>query len=206
MVLSNCLPGKGWEFSVQSARTIGGTARLDHADATPGNAAPRLTRRPSAAADHDFLLTLFAESRPELALLPEAARPALTRMQFGSQRGQYRSSWPDAVDWIVEFDHGDRVEPVGRCYVWRGRREHRLLDLAIRRQWRRHGLAGTVLARLCAEAAEVGVPLRLSVWRANQDALRLYHRNGFVVDEAGSGAGFQPAGYLQLRWSAGGQR
>ena len=208
-VLSKCLPGKRSEFSVQNTRTLGRTVVLEMT--MPGRTKPadRLSLRPSAATDDEFLRALFAESRPDLALLPEAVRPALTRMQFDSQVHQYRSSAPDAVDWILELDNDGGPEPVGRCYVRQGPSEHRLLDLAIRRQWRRHGLASNVLARLCAGAAEAGVPLTLSVWQANHDALRLYHRHGFVADDAESGRDghiSESAGYLRLRWSAGGGR
>jgi ribosomal protein S18 acetylase RimI-like enzyme len=98
---------------------------------------------------------------------------------------------------------------VGRCYLQQGATEHRLLDLAIRFQWRRHGLGSMVLARLFADAARAGVPLRLSVWHANSDALRLYHRLGFVAEDAKAGNDgdvSEMTGYLQLRWSAGGGR
>jgi len=169
----------------------------------------RLSGRPRAAADEDFLLGLFAESRPELALLPDGIRTQLIRMQFESQRSQYCAMAPDAVDWILAVDHHGGIQSVGRCYLWRSPQEHRLLDLAISCQWRRQGLGSTVLQRLCAEAAGAGVPLRLSVWQANQDALRLYRRHGFVADVVANdrdGAGSDPAGYLRLQWSAGGQR
>lgn len=168
-------------------------------DRTLGSAADRLSRRPSTVADHDFLETLFAQSRPEFALLPQPVRTQVTRMQFESQLNQYRTGAPDAVDWILQFDHGDRLEPVGRCYLRQGVAEHRLLDLAIGAQWRRQGLAGSVLSQVCADAARARVPLRLTVWHANHDALRLYRRHGFVADD---GDGAQVAGYLRLRWPA----
>lgn len=195
---------------MQNARTIEGVAG-DHEFAGPDSTRPggTLSRRPSAATDEDFLLTLFAESRPDLALLPGAVQTQLIRMQFESQLSQYRSRMPDAVDWILELVHNGGAEPVGRCYLWQGPQEHRLLDLAIRRQWRRHGLAGSVLARLCADAARAGVPLRLTVWQANRDALRLYQRHSFVADDAepgDDGDGSELAGYLRLRWPARGRR
>jgi ribosomal protein S18 acetylase RimI-like enzyme len=130
-------------------------------------------------------------------------------MQFESQLGQYRSAAPDAVDWILELDLNGQLEPVGRCYLQQAPVGHRLLDLAIRSRWRRHGLGSMVLARLCAEAERAGVPLRLSVWQANQDALRLYLRHGFVSDEdepGNDGDVSGTTGYLQLRWSAEGGR
>jgi len=188
---------------VQNAQAVGGYLTWPQKT----QVADRLSHRRSADIDEEFLLTLFAESRPELALLPEAVRPALTRMQFDSQRSQYRSKSPDAVDWILELDVHGRAERVGRCYVRQNPQEHRLLDLAIRCQWRRNGFAGSVLAWLCAGAAQAGVPLRLSVWHANHDALRLYHRHGFVADDAGDGGDVpELAGYRQLHLSSGVQR
>jgi ribosomal protein S18 acetylase RimI-like enzyme len=164
--------------------------------------AEQLTQRPAAEGDDDFLRAVFAESRPDLALLPEPVRAPLLRMQFDSQRSQYRSSSPGAIDWILEVER----EPVGRCYLWSQQPEHRLLDLAISRRWRRMGLGHTVLERLQSDAAAAGVPLRLSVWRENEDALRLYRRLGFVADRSESHSPSASAGYLSLRWTAGAPR
>src|SRR4051812_3779707 len=90
-----------------------------------------LARRPATALDVDFLRAVFAESRPELALVPEPARDQLIGMQLPSQLEQYRRDAPDAIDWILELDDGNGAEPIGRCYLWQGPSEHRLLDLAI---------------------------------------------------------------------------
>ena len=152
--------------------------------------------RAAGAQDDDLLRSLFAQSRPELELLPEPVRDQLVRLQFDAQRDQYRRNAPDAVDRIIEVEQDGRPEPVGRCYLWSGPREHRLLDLAIRPQWRRRGIGGAVLGQLCAEAARTGVPLTLSVWAANQDAQRLYRRLGFVQEPGAAN------GYLAMRWSA----
>ena len=163
-----------------------------------------LSQRPAGAADRDFLRRLFAESRPELALLPDEVRGPLIDLQFDSQLIQYRRSAPDAVDWILLADHDGGTEPVGRCYLSEGVEAHRLLDLVIRQQWRGRGLGRLVLERLQDGAARAGVPLRLSVWHDNLDALRLYRRLGFVTDDGCGDSTGGPAGYLRLRWSAGG--
>lgn len=194
---------------VQNAQGIDGTV-------SPGTARPlsipragRLSQRPADPADNDFLLALFAESRPDLALLPEAVRGQLIRLQFESQSSQYRSSVPDAVDWILELERDGRAEPVGRCYLRQAAEEHRLLDLTIRSQWRGQGLGSEVLRRLCAEADRAGVPLRLSVWHANEGAVRLYRRHGFVADGAETGTdsdSSEMAGYLHMHWSTGDMR
>lgn len=166
-------------------------------------AATTVRARRSTGSDRAFLRALFAESRPELALLPEPVRDHLTGVQFDSQSSSYRRAAPDAVDWILEIDgEGGRPEPVGRCYVWQQPHEHRLLDLAIRQAWRRRGIGSTVLERLRDEAGRAGVPLRLAVWADNGDALRLYLRHGFVLEEGDAGA--VPAGYRRLGWTAGG--
>jgi ribosomal protein S18 acetylase RimI-like enzyme len=193
---------------VQNARTIDRAASHDLAwpSTQPGH---RLSHRPATVADEDFLLALFAESRPELALLPAEVRTELIRMQFDLQLRQYRRSAPDAVDWIAELNHDGRAERVGRYYLRQGPREHRLLDLAIRCRWRRHGFGSIVLARLCDGAAQAAVPLRLTVWHANHDALRLYRRYGFVADQTESdreGEVSGLAGYVRLLWSAEGRR
>jgi ribosomal protein S18 acetylase RimI-like enzyme len=154
--------------------------------------------------DQGLLRELFAESRPDFALLPEAAREQLIQLQYDSQRAQYRAAAPDAIDWILEVEAGDRIEPVGRSYVWQQAHEHRLLDLAIRRDRRGRGIGRAVLEALQAEATAAGVPLRLTVWHDNHDALRLYRRLGFVVDGGDQPA--VPAGYLSLRWTAGAPR
>jgi len=166
----------------------------------------RLSQRPADPADNDFLLALFAESRPDLALLPEAVRGQLIRLQFESQSSQYRNVAPDAVDWILQLEQDGRTEPVGRCYLDQGPAEHHLLDIAIRPEWRGQGLGGAVLERLCAEAGRAGVPLRLSVWQANHGAIRFYQRHGFVADGAESPTDGDTAGYLRLSWSAEGSR
>jgi ribosomal protein S18 acetylase RimI-like enzyme len=188
---------------VQDVRTIdpaGGLAAWAHKRVPD----PRLSFRRATTSDRDFLLALFVECRPELELLPEAVRGQLVAMQLDSQLSQYRSAAPDAVDWILGLDQQGRVEPVGRCYLWTRLTEHRLMDLAVRRQWRGRGLGSRVLAGLCADAAQAGVPLRLTVWHDNRDALRLYERHGFVVESPGRDLAMtESAGYVPLRWSAG---
>ena len=187
---------------VQNAQGIDGAVSRDTAWPPSIPRCGRLSQRPAVPADNDFLLALFADSRPDLALLPEAVRASLIHLQFQSQSSQYRSAAPDAVDWILELESEGRPEPVGRCYLHQGLAEHHLLDLAIRPDRRGQGLGGAVLERLCADAARAGVPLRLSVWHANQDAIRFYRRHGFVADGAESPTDGEVAGYLRLRWPA----
>jgi ribosomal protein S18 acetylase RimI-like enzyme len=186
------------EISESDTPVSGWPARL----ASP-SLAGQLCARPAEAVDEDFLLTLFAESRPELGLLPEPVRDQLIRLQFEAQLRQYRADAPDATDWILELHGsgtgGSEPEPVGRCYLRQGATEIRLLDLAVRTRMHGHGAGSSVLGQLCAVAERAGVPLRLSVWQANEAAIRLYRRLGFVEDGA-------EGGYLRMHWTAARQR
>jgi ribosomal protein S18 acetylase RimI-like enzyme len=164
----------------------------------PAPSSPQLSARPATPDDDVFLLALFAESRPELGLLPEPARQQLVELQFRAQRGQYRSDAPEAIDWLLELDRDGAGRPVGRCYLSQGADQHRLLDLAVATEFRGQGLGSAVLRRLCATAAAAGVPLRLSVWQDNAGAIRLYRRLGFRPEDADG----DPTGYLGLLWSA----
>jgi len=166
----------------------------------PAPSSGPVSARPVVPDDDVFLLALFAESRPELALLPEPARQQLIELQFRAQRAQYRSDAPDAVDWLLELDRDGTVQPVGRCYLLQADDQHRLLDLTIATEFRGHGLGTAVLGRLCSMAGAARVPLRLSVWQDNAGAIRLYQRLGFRAEPADG----EPTGYLGLRWAAGG--
>jgi ribosomal protein S18 acetylase RimI-like enzyme len=187
---------------VQNAQGIGEGAGHSMAWPETLQRRGRLIQRPAEPNDTNFLLALFAESRPELALLPEAIRAQLIHMQFDSQLSQYRSSAPEAVDWILELNLDGRAEPVGRCYLQQGPDEHRLLDLAILTQWRGHGLGSEVITLLCEGARQSGVPLRLSVWHANLGAIRLYRRLGFTTESAEFPTDSDASGYLRMRWLA----
>jgi ribosomal protein S18 acetylase RimI-like enzyme len=169
---------------------------------SPAPSSGLLTARPAVPEDDDFLLALFAESRPELALLPDPVRQQLIELQFRAQRSQYRSDAPDGIDWLLELDQDGAPRPVGRCYLQQGEAQHRLLDLAIATGFRGQGLGSAILDRLCSAAGAAGVPLRLSVWQDNVGAIRLYQRHGFLADSAESGTDGDLVGYLQLRWSA----
>ena len=179
--------------------------------AAPGNGPPvpadgPLTARPAGPDDDAFLLALFAEARPELALLPEPVRQQLIELQFRAQRGQYRSDAPDGIDWVLILDRDGTAQPVGRCYLLQDEDQHRLLDLTIATEFRGQGLGSVVLDRLCSAAGSAGVPLRLSVWQANVGAIRLYRRHGFLAESAEAGTDGELAGYLWMQWSAEGAR
>ena len=68
-----------------------------------------------------------------------------------------------------------------------------MLDITVLPDFQGSGVGTTLIERLQAEAARVGVPLRESVFRGNQGAEALYRRLGFV-EVGGDGA------YLAMEW------
>ena len=55
--------------------------------------------------------------------------------------------------------------------------------MALLPEHRNRGTGSVLLERLIAESRHTGVPLRHSVYKANEAARRLYDRLGFVVIE-----------------------
>jgi GNAT superfamily N-acetyltransferase len=72
----------------------------------------------------------------------------------------------------------------------------RLVDLALLPEFRGHGIGSRLLGQLQAEAARVGLPLRLAVLRG-RGARGFYRRLGF-------GERSTDGVHVQLEWRAGG--
>ena len=136
--------------------------------------------RPATPADLPFLRALYADTRAdELADVgwDDAQLAAFLDLQFEAQRTDYERRFPSADHEIVL----DGPVPVGRIWVHRGSDEIRLLDLEIHSSARNRGIGTTLIRRLQDEAKAAGLPLRHSVVKENDGALRLYARLGFVI-------------------------
>jgi ribosomal protein S18 acetylase RimI-like enzyme len=83
---------------------------------------------------------------------------------------------------------------VGRCWSSRSDDEIRILDIAVLTRFRRRGIASQVLRELGAQAVNVGLRLRLSVWHANDPAIAMYRNLG--MNACG-----EHNGYHELEWS-----
>jgi GNAT superfamily N-acetyltransferase len=155
-------------------------------------AAAGLTLRPMTDADLPFLARLYASTRmEELAPVdwPETQKAAFLQMQFDAQHAHYRQHY-HGTDWLVILRAG---EPVGRLYLARWAREHRIVDIALLPAHRRAGLGTALLHDLLDEAAAAGKPVTIHVEKFNP-ALRLYERLGFAaVEDKGV--------YDLMRWS-----
>jgi ribosomal protein S18 acetylase RimI-like enzyme len=150
--------------------------------------------RPEREDDDAFRFALFCETRSaEFALLPlePTAIEQLLSLQFRAQTASYRANFPNARFDIIELDH----QPVGRIVVDRpGDRLH-IVDQAIASALRNRGLGSTIMRTLMDEANLAGQMVRLKVAAANQGAMRLYGRLGFVPIVT------EPL-YVEMQWPA----
>lgn len=138
-------------------------------------AAQGLTFRPIYTADLPFLQRVYASTRiEELAPVPwtQAQKSAFLDMQFHAQHTHYQQNYPNALWLIIERDGAQ----VGRLYLDRAPREHRLIDIAILPEYRGQGIGTAILLDLFADAADNPVVIYVE---KNNPARRLYDRLGF---------------------------
>ena len=159
-----------------------------------------ITLRPAQPADEDLLRQMFAQSRPDLALLPPQLRDGLFEMQFRARQQHYAVTYPHARQAIIAVGDAD----VGQLVIddtGRGdeARDVRVVDISVAAAHRGRGIGSHVLRAVIADANATGRAVRLAVWSANSDARRLYARLGFLPAQDGDTA---PTGYLQLRHDA----
>jgi ribosomal protein S18 acetylase RimI-like enzyme len=147
-------------------------------------AAAGLSFRPAAESDLPFLARVYASTRlEELAPVSwsEAQKAAFLDSQFHAQHTHYRQNYPAAL-WLVIMRAG---EAIGRVYLDRWAREHRLIDIALLPEHRGRGYGTALLCDLIAEAGAAGKALSIHVEKTNP-ALTLYRRLGFkAVGEHG---------------------
>lgn len=141
-----------------------------------------LSLRPAEPADETFLETVYADTRrDELAIFnwSREQENAFFKMQFEMQTRAYRMQFPDAVNYIVEFDK----TPAGRLIIERGEYEIRLIDISLAAEFRNCGIGTLLLEKLKAEAAAGEKAIFLWVLKTNAAAKRFYERIGFRVVE-----------------------
>ncbi len=140
---------------------------------------PRVSLRPVAHADDEFLLDVYASTRAEeMAPVPwtDEQKRAFLKMQLDAQRGEYEQRFPDA-DYRVILVGG---RPAGRLWVARTPRQIRLLDIALLPEFRGRGVGASLVRQLMGEAERAGLPLRHMVFQLNEGAMRFYERLGFT--------------------------
>ena len=120
-----------------------------------------------------------------------AMRVAFLNQQFDLQRHHYQTHYDDAQFSVIEVDG----TPVGRLYLWRGSRDHRIVDISLLPEWSGKGIGGAILDSVRNEAAAARRSVSIHVEQFNP-ARRLYDRKGFrEISEDGP--------YWLMKWSPG---
>jgi RimJ/RimL family protein N-acetyltransferase len=138
----------------------------------------RITFRAIRPDDAAFLLDVYASTREdELRPVPwtPAEKAAFLRQQFHAQHTHYQQHYAGARFDVIELEG----RPIGRLYVDRRPDAVLIVDIALLPAHRGAGIGTAILRGLLAEAAASGRPVRIHV-EANNPALRLYRRLGFV--------------------------
>jgi ribosomal protein S18 acetylase RimI-like enzyme len=138
-----------------------------------------LSLRPALPPDEGFLLELYASTRSdEMAACgwPLDQQQAFLRQQYATRRAAYQTSFPGAMQSIVNWGGAK----IGAITVHHTEGEIRLVDLALTPAHRGKGMGRTLMEGVLAEARSAGKPVKLHVLK-NNAAQRLYRRLGFVV-------------------------
>lgn len=156
---------------------------------------PWLSVRPEETADAPFLRALFLTANPLARLLP----PVLLVQQADIRFASFRDCHARAMRRIFEVD----ASPIGRIIVdWTAPEGSLCVDLAVRPEYRRRGVASAALEAWKAVADTRGLACALTVLPDNP-ARALYARLGFVeAPHRQSDAGvrmFRPAPHAQGR-------
>lgn len=154
---------------------------------------PRITLRPIAPDDMDFLLRVYHSTREEeLAMVVDwtiEMKNAFVHQQFDAQHAWYQEHYQGATFDIILVDGA----PAGRLYIHRRSKEIRLVDITLLPEFRKGGLGTSILHDLLAEGQSSGKPVTIHVEVYNP-AMRLYERLGFrPVEERGP--------YRLMEWS-----
>jgi GNAT superfamily N-acetyltransferase len=138
--------------------------------------------RPVVPEDEAFLLGVYASTREqELSQVEwgEGQREIFLGWQFGLQRQEYESRFPDAA-YDVILVGGERA---GRLWVGADSTQIRLLDIALLPRFQNMGVGALLLRDLMGAARRARKPLRHMVFTLNNDGQRFYERLGFAVIE-----------------------
>jgi ribosomal protein S18 acetylase RimI-like enzyme len=142
--------------------------------------------------DLPFLARVYAASGTDsfaVAPWPEAEKAGFVHMQFNLQHMHFQKQYPQA-DWLVIMRE---AEELGRLYIERRAREHRIIDLALLPEHRGKGIGEALLRDVMDEAAGRRKAVSIHVEKTSP-AMRLLRRLGFTVrDDNGV--------YDLLRWS-----
>jgi GNAT superfamily N-acetyltransferase len=156
-----------------------------------GSNSPIISLRPERPEDEPFLAQVFASTREDelkLTSWDAPTRAAFLDMQFKAMLKGYRSTYSEAEFSIILSDG----KPVGRMVVDRAPGEIRVVDVALLPIHCSHGIGTKLMRDIMDEAARLGKPVRLSVFRGTR-ATPFYLRLGFRIIS-------EPSIYEEMEW------
>ncbi|GGJ45033.1 GNAT family N-acetyltransferase [Deinococcus roseus] len=132
--------------------------------------------RQIAQADLPFLFQLYASTREDVLSQPWPLeqKQAFLVQQFNAQHDQYQQHYIGAEFLILQVGGVD----LGRMYLHRTRKEHRLMEVTLLPQYRKQGLGTALMHALMQQADAAGLPITLHVEQFNP-AYQMYLRLGF---------------------------
>lgn len=151
---------------------VGRTAAIPEAIAQTG-----LSLRPQTEDDTAFLAGLYLSvrwSELEQSGWPDEVKRGFLLDQFRLQTRHYETAYYDAEFSIVEMDS----QAIGRLYLFRGKTDHRIVDISFLPEARNRGFGSVLLKAVQAEAAAMNKSASIHVEQFNP-AQRLYRRLGF---------------------------
>jgi ribosomal protein S18 acetylase RimI-like enzyme len=151
---------------------IDGLAAAAAFDAILAARSPWMLVRPEATADAPFLRALFLEANPLAGLLPQV----MLEQQADIHLANFRDNYPQVMRRIFEVE----TSPIGRILVdWTEPEASLCVDIAVKPEYRRRGVASAALEAWKAIADTRGLACELTVLPDNP-ARRLYARLGFI--------------------------
>lgn len=127
--------------------------------------------------DMTFLVGLYISVRwteLEQSGWPDEIKRSFLLDQFRLQTRHYATAYYDAEFSIVEMNG----QAIGRLYLFRGKTDHRIVDISLLPVARNRGLGTVLLGAVQVEAAALDKSVSIHVEQFNP-ALRLYRRLGF---------------------------
>lgn len=130
----------------------------------------------------DFLLQLFKECRPDLAMIGnfnEKQKEDFILQQFTIEQEQLIKTYPDAEFNIVILNK----EPIGRLCIHYGKTADRILEIGIFAKYRSLGIGRKLITTIIENTKKKNKNVRLQVAWFNQRAYKFYKEIGFKVIE-----------------------
>ena len=100
------------------------------------------------------------------------------RGQYQMRRNHYSIHFPGSSPEVVCIND----QSAGAVWVYRSDNDLRIVDIAMLPEYRNQGIGSAILRGLCREGDAKGKPIRLTVFRENTAAFRLYTRLGFQIE------------------------